>query len=340
MLRNTFFAVLTVLAAAASSQAAILLEQSAATDLGQGLVSYVLSATSNAGETINGIENPNIIANGGMGLHQLWLNNTGTFKSPTQGDQTIGLWNAAYTPVDSFFYFDAANSLSVGAAWDETNSGADGFTGLPAGALGAPHTGFGTLSTAGGSPGGKLFTVASGRPGNDVDFAQLVLKAAESVLVSFTVLTAEGVNTTFDDFCIGMCEPIGGGVLTIDPALATDDPAVPAQLISQQFNALLDGGATTADSWSITGFTKGGVAAVPANPPSISSTGLFSWLPTLADLGPVGADADWQALIQATKAGSDNASATFDIGLTIPEPTTMSLFGLAMVGAIGFLRRR
>ena len=133
------------------------------------------------------------------------MNNTGTFKSPTAGDQTPGLWNAAYTPFDSFWLFDTTNSLSVGAGFDESNNGTGGAQGLPAGALGAPYTGFGAMGTVGGAPGAKSFTIASGKQGTDVDLAQIVLKTNTFALFSGTILTNQGTNTTIpgSGFVIG-----------------------------------------------------------------------------------------------------------------------------------------
>ncbi len=174
MRRRILLAGLAVLAMASTSHAAIIMTTVNVVDLPGGFTSFILHAHSTAGETINGVDTPTIVQ--GAGPHgglpsQVWLNNTGTFKSPTAGDQIPGLWNAAYTPYDSFWLFDTTNSLSVGAPFDESNNGVGGVQGLPAGALGAPYTGFGAMGTVGGAPGARSFTIASGKQGTDVDLA-------------------------------------------------------------------------------------------------------------------------------------------------------------------------
>jgi hypothetical protein len=218
MLRKIFFAGLAVLTTAATSQAAIILSSTNLTDLGQGLYSVHLHAHSDsATQTINGVDTPSIVPylGAGNGPHQVWLNNTGTFTSPTQADQTPGLWNAAYTPFDSFWYFDGTNSLSVGAAFTEQNNGAGGATGLPAGALGAPYTGFGNMGTAsGGAAGAKSFTIASGKQGADVDLGQFVFKTGQGGAFSGTILTNQGNNQTFSGALVGnVPEPASLGLI-------------------------------------------------------------------------------------------------------------------------------
>jgi hypothetical protein len=219
MLRKSVFAVAAVLAAASVANAGIILTQTGTpVPGGQGFTKWVVSAVSDdsVNQTINGIASPSITAGLGGGLpHQVWLNNSGTFTSPTKGDQTAGLWNAEYTPYDSFWNFDATNSLSIGAAFNESNSGSGGATGLPAGALGTPYTGFGAMGTVGGAAGSKAFTVASGLQGTTVALGQFVLKDGTSALLSGTILTGQGNNVTISDFPIGVPEPATFGLLGI-----------------------------------------------------------------------------------------------------------------------------
>jgi len=179
MLRKIFFAGLAVFATAAYSQAAIIVTATNPTDVGQGLFAITLHAHSDAGQTMNGIQDPSIVASaGGDGLHQVWTPVTGSATPTRASQQSAGvLWNDAWLPFDSYWLFDngAGNTLAVGAPFSETNNGTGGAS-LPSQGLGAPTTGFGGLGTTAGAPGNMLFTIASGKPGNDVDFAHLVGK--------------------------------------------------------------------------------------------------------------------------------------------------------------------
>jgi len=202
MLRKSFFAVPAVLAMASAASAGIIVSNDLGTVVGQGLTAYTVKAVSDdaVNQTINGIATPSIIAAAANGSlpHQVWLNNSGTFTSPTAGDQTPGLWNAAYTPFDSFWLFDSTNSLSIGAAFNEANNFTGGASGLPAGALGNPATGFGAMGTAGGAAGSRAFTIASGKQGTSVDLAHIVLPTGTFARLTGTILTNQGNNVAVD----------------------------------------------------------------------------------------------------------------------------------------------
>jgi len=211
MVRKTFLALSVVLAMASASQAAIILSNGPATDLGGGLYSVVLHAHSDAGQTLNGVSAPSVVANAGdSGLHQVWTPITSA-HTPTRGSQTAAapLWSDSWKPFDSYWFFGSAagDSLAVGAAFDETNN-ATGGAALPTAGFGAPTTGFGSMGTVGGAPGSMAFTVASGKQGNDLDLGQFVLKNGQKALATLTVLTNEGNNQSFSNFVIqGVPEP-------------------------------------------------------------------------------------------------------------------------------------
>jgi hypothetical protein len=127
---------------------------------------------------------------------------------------------------------------------------------------------------------------------------------------------------------------LGGGVVppvitdaTIGP-LATDT----ANAITHQFAA--NQAITT---WTLTSLL-GPAGATPTFTPSLSATGSFSWAATKADLRGMDS-AQWVATVSGQNAnGSDTGTLT--INLVIPEPATLSLVGLAMIGLVGLVRRR
>jgi hypothetical protein len=225
MLRKNFLAAVALVACDAAAHAEIMLMQSAPTPLAgtEGLVSYNLIATSNAGETINGVSAPDVTLGDGMGLHQVWTPIIGS-PTPTRQEQlAVGvLWNDTWRPYDSHWFFDAANSLSIGAAFTETNTG--NGEALPTGGYGAPDTGYGVMGTTGGTTGAKALPLATGLPGNNVTFGQFVMKATDNVLVDVTVLTSDYISRTFIDFCLGAnCE--GAPLTTLDSV--PDDAVLP-----------------------------------------------------------------------------------------------------------------
>ncbi len=194
MLRNTLLAVLAVLVVAASSQAAIMLQQTAAPMAGDpDFVNVTLRAVSTAGEVINGVNNPTIVPKGaGRGVHQVWQPLLGA--TPTRGDQNPLAFNDAWRPYDSYWLFDTTNSLSVGGAFTETNGETGGKQGLPPGTAGPARTGWGNMGFVAPAA-SKGFTIASGLQGTSVVLGQFVTQINELATVSLGVLDNSGGNT-------------------------------------------------------------------------------------------------------------------------------------------------
>ncbi len=342
MIRNTCFAVLTVMATAVASQGAIMLQQSlsatqpAIASPGGPLVAYDLRAVSDSGQTINTVANPTVVPNGGsMGLHQAWAPFS-VSGSPTRQDQLNSgpLWNDAWLPYDSFWFFETANSLSVGGTFTETNSGAGGVAGLPNGVAGPPTTGFGNFgfTTANAS---KLFTVASGLPDSDVPFAQLVMKETDSVLVSMVVLDNQGLRTDFQEVCIGNCgTPPDVG----DRDLSPDGSGMvffPGDMIMGRVPYTEADGDTV--DWSLVSLIgPGGVDFTPQasvdQDDTATDSGKFSWTAPLD--APTGR---YHATIRGTDPdGSDTGDLSFRV---VPEPGAIALLGIGMVGLVLGRRR-
>jgi hypothetical protein len=175
---------------AAPAEAAIMLQSSAPTVLDHGLVSYTLSAVSNADEVFTGMQRPSVVPVGsGLGLHQVWMPLLGA--TPTRGDQNPLEFHDAWRAYDSYWFFDSTNSLSIGGPFTETNSEVGGKPDLPDSLAGPARTGFGTMGYAG-TAAAKYYLIASGRQGTNVALGQLVMKEGQAVLVSL------GVGTNFE----------------------------------------------------------------------------------------------------------------------------------------------
>jgi hypothetical protein len=307
------------------TSAAIHLQTAPRVPLEGGFVQYTVSAFSTAGETIIGVDTPTIYPspNGASGPHQVWLNNSGTFRSATQGDHIAGLWNGTWTPYDSYWFFDSSNSVSLGAAFTEANSGAGGAAGLPSGALGPPTTGFGSMGTVGGAPGAKTFTVASGLRGPYVPLVQIVLKEGESVGMSLTVLGDSGFAQVFTDYFITVFPPLDLPPVVKDLNLG--------RLLRAQTLGLgpLPAAGDPPLYWSLSSFSGAGMGGDFSVDPT---TGRFSWDSANAPHGT------YSVVLRATNfADTDLGTMTFTL---VPEPSALFLLSLATFGFLGYSRVR
>jgi hypothetical protein len=322
MLRNTFFAVLTVLAAAASSQAAIMLQASDPTPLAQGgLVSYTIRAMGTNGEMINTFTNPVITpVAGDKGVHNVAQAFT-MAGTPTRAEHAPGLWNAEWAPYDTHFLFGATDSLSLGPNYEETNDGSTtGMLGL-ASTPAVPRSGFGNYNSQATSS--KAITTAA----NNVPFMQVIMEANDAAMLSLRVVGDGGGS--IGDFTGANAFMIGGGAGDPAPMIADINLGDTANAIIRHTFANTGGPIT---SWTIAPLTGS-----PAFPATISQTGMFEWHTGGSARSATGVPYSWT--ITATGPGGADP-AVLSLELVIPEPATMSLIGLAMVGLVGFARRR
>jgi hypothetical protein len=300
-----------------SLSAAIFLKTSPPVSLTDGLVSYTLSAIGTADEYINVVSVPSIVPNGdSLGLHQVWPPTLGT-PTPMRQEHGIALWINSWSSYDSHFFFNSSNSLSIGGSFTETNSRSGGAV-LPSLGAGPPITGFGSYGHTGTAA--KGFTRASRIPGLNVPFAQLVMRADDSVLVSLRILEGNiGASRDFQHFCVGCPSIVGdlslGNVTTVAPLLAT----LPVDSSTEE--SLL---------WSLERFVgpAGTITGAIINP----STGQFSWNPAGAVPGA------YTALINAQ--GLERiyvGQLTFNV---VPEPASISMLALMMIMGSLSLRRR
>jgi hypothetical protein len=221
MLRN-ILALVAVLALAATTQAAIIVQQSAPTVVGNGLVSYTLTAVGTAGETVNTFTGPLISAGpGSSGVHNVWVPITNA-HTPTKQEIEAGaaLWNPAYTPYDTYFLFNTAETLSAGPAYDETNNLATtGLLGLP-NPFGNPQSGFGQFQAAATS----AKVVLAPNADSSVPFMQVVMRAQDTGLLNVRIdgqaAAGGGVFSDIQGYVIGAVIPEPGMLSLLGLALA------------------------------------------------------------------------------------------------------------------------
>jgi hypothetical protein len=215
MLRNTL-ALVAVLALAASTQAAIIVQQSAPTPLAQGgLVSYTLTAVGTAGEVINTFSNPTLAAGSGLGVHQVWQFGGGA--TPTKSQQNLPFFNADWTAYDTAFLFaDTDYALNLGTAFGETNNHATtGNLGLTQAFATNADSGYGTFTSAADST--KVLLPA--KSGASIPFMQVVMRASDTGILNVRI---EGNGGTalgnIQGYVIGIPEP--GSLSLLGLALA------------------------------------------------------------------------------------------------------------------------
>jgi hypothetical protein len=93
--------------------------------------------------------------------------------------------------------------------------------------------------------------------------------------------------------------------------------------------------ASNAPTWSNLTPTAG----TPAQAATLTPQGAFSWNPAGSARGPKGNGVLYSWTATATNAGGMDTRVAISLSL-IPEPATISLFGLALVGTLGLVRRR
>lgn len=334
MLRKTFLAISMVLAVAATSQAAIILQTTSTPLAAGGLVQWQVNAVGNAGEVINTFSEPSITAVGaGAGAHQVFQAFT-TGQTPTKTEHdTPGLYvPASWSAYDTYYKFDAAAHALGFGSYTETNdgttSGTLGLTELGV-APNNPRSGFGSVTSS--SDNSKILT--PGNAGTNLNFYQVVLKAGEQANMTVRVIGDGGnVVQQFTNFLIG--SPPSG-----NPPVITLNDLGQRELSAGTITAQINASNSPTSYGNLTLVTGNSTILNPASLDPV--TGQFTWNPVGSKAGPKNSGTvvyEWTAT--ATNA-SGTSPATLAIRVTlIPEPATIALMGLAMVGMVGVIRRR
>ena len=200
--RGIFIALATTaICGSAPAKAAIILTGSGIY-LPQGdLVGYTFTAVGTAGETINTFTGLTVTAAlGGVGVHNVAQAYTNA-STPTKQEHTPGLWAADWTQYDTHFLYNAAETLSAGPNFSETNNGATtGTLGLSLVSPNPPTSGFGSYS--GSATSAKV--ILAPNADSSVPFFYVVARRQEPFHMDVRVdgRRSDGSHTfaTFDDF--------------------------------------------------------------------------------------------------------------------------------------------
>jgi hypothetical protein len=134
-------------------------------------------------------------------------------------------------------------------------------------------------------------------------------------------VNSAGPTTNFDLLLVT------GGPTVVD---ASYDLAVPPYQpldFTHQFTAT---GGTTPYAWSDLTLVSSPAGGVIPNAATMGADGMFEWNRRGASAG------DYQWSVLCTGGGTDTGFLT----IHVPEPSSIALFGLAIVGLVGFVRRR
>jgi hypothetical protein len=163
--------------------------------------------------------------------------------------------------------------------------------------------------------------------GNSWDIAQLVIPTAAAATVSFrgSISTLEGVNIVENN----VTGVVGGG--GPEPLVAADLPL--GDRAEAIINALFTAtGGTAPLTWGNLQST-GGSPSVAA---TLSPTGQFQWH-TIGSARP--GTYSWSATVTDSSNPAQTDTASLTLNLIVPEPATMTMLGLALVGLACFRKR-
>ena len=165
-------------------------------------------------------------------------------------------------------------------------------------------------------------------PAATTNLAYIVVPGDMMPEIDITVLSANPTGDPFpmfDEVAFGFGDG-GGGVapVAVDASLGE---RIRGAIISHMFTTSAGDDPITWSDLQVSG------PGAPANAPTLTADGSFSWNSHNSPFGSYTFSAT-----ATNTTGSDTGMLTVDI--VIPEPATLTLVGLAMVGFVGLMRRR
>ena len=275
-------------------------------------VSYRLSVASDSGEIIQAVQ-ANIVGQ----LHQRWSDaDEDTVLEPTPNPAAVNFLNG-----DSHLAAPAGSLFGSGPSEDNSLAGSP-----------LPNTttrfyGVGSFLQA-------AWALPAASVGTSADVAYIVIPAGTEPNLNISVRLADPTGgdlgsltlDSFFDFGPDNLPPIvdDGGLIPVQ--LDTNNP--PALTTAMHQFVATDDAPLSELVWALDSFTGPGVL----NGATLDASGKLSWV---ADGSQGGL---YTAVVHATDAGGLADSGSVNFLLTVPEPTSIALFGLALVGFAGFRR--
>jgi len=303
MLRNTFLAVLVVTLVAATSQATVTITTSSVdTPNLPGFKTWTLTA--NSTDPITAVDFQGDVA----------------VTDPATAKGFFGTLNQVVIPLPTIF--NNNNSFIPTFAPGKTAAEDSQFS-----VNSADPT---ILAVPGSVESGTFLRAAwawTQSPGNSLAVAQLVIPTAGAATVNYrgavTALVA-GAQTDFPvTGSVGGGAPPGIAPVVVDSNLGN---RIRGAVINYQFTHNPD--ATAAVTYG----NLQTIGGPPATAPTLSAAGALSWNSAGSPLGVYNFD-----VTATNSAGSDVGRLTLNL---VPEPATMALMSLAVVGLVGFIRKR
>lgn len=344
MLKFTF-SFLATLCVASLATAGVMVQTVQNADPAPGLESYTVKLIGTDGASVSTVRQF-VLTN----VHQVFENVLGNGDTPRFGDAAGTFGNAAWTPLDTHLLALPPFNNSPGWLPVETNNGTN-----PAGISLAPSNP--AFAAFPGSAGiGELRFTDSTNPSNNleatlaflapqpstVDFLQVIVQAGQQANLKMFVEDSNVAGTSFDLL-------IGGDVPPILP-VAVGSP-VSGSSISLQ-GAFDNRSGQLLQAIMVTNGNPGSNPVLEFDASDLVFTsndeGLFSAAINGTDPSKIDLFIDVDAAstgigrnVGATlEVRTNGGTLIYNLSARVPEPSTVALAGLAMVGLVGFARRR